>query len=55
MRDRSAQRVSNASPAVSSGADNTRGRPGGELMGGGASSEAGCRLVSLWVSARGGE
>lgn len=43
----------NASPAVSSGADNTRGCPGGDLMGGGASSEAGCRLVSVWVSARG--
>lgn len=53
MRDRSAQRVEEASPAVCSGAVNTRGGPGGGLMGGGASSEAGWRLVSVWVSARG--
>lgn len=53
MRDRNAQRVDNVSPAVSCGAENTRGGPGGGLMGGRASSEAGWRLVSVWVSARG--
>lgn len=53
MRDRSAQRVDSAMAAVSSGAENTRGGPGGGLMGGGASSEAGWRLVRVWGSARG--
>lgn len=51
MRDPSAQRVDNA--ITSSGAEKTRGGLGGGLMGGGASSEAGWRLVSVWVSARG--